>query len=204
MTKVTNPPGTACYTYGSCDRLLKAEKKINYQGASGNLDYNRFNNTFGPYGAFQSTATGLEKQLYVMSANALAVAIAWPGAGPRRPPARARPATSSRPPKQEGCDGESPARAAGRPGVPDLARVLARGGGGGEGKGGGGEGGRRGRGGERGGGEGGERGGGGWEGGREGGRIGGRRGGEEGGVGRVDGGEGWGCGGAGRGGGLHR
>jgi ABC-type branched-subunit amino acid transport system substrate-binding protein len=74
MTKVTNPPGTACYTYASCLRLLKAGTKINYQGASGNLDYNSYNNTFGPYGAFQSTSSGVEKQVYVMSAAALAAA----------------------------------------------------------------------------------------------------------------------------------
>ena len=74
MTKVTNPPGTACYTYASCLSLLKAGKKINYQGASGNLDYNSYNNTFGPYGAFQSTPSGVEKLVYVMSATALAAA----------------------------------------------------------------------------------------------------------------------------------
>ncbi|HEY2306143.1 MAG TPA: ABC transporter substrate-binding protein [Streptosporangiaceae bacterium] len=74
MTKVTNPPGTACYTYASCLRLLKAGTKINYQGASGNLDYNKYNNTFGPYGAFQSTPAGVEKLVYVMSASALAAA----------------------------------------------------------------------------------------------------------------------------------
>jgi len=74
MTKVTNPPGTACYTYGSCLSLLKAGTKINYQGASGSLDYNNYNNTFGPYGAFQSTLTGVEKQVTVMTANQLAAA----------------------------------------------------------------------------------------------------------------------------------
>jgi ABC-type branched-subunit amino acid transport system substrate-binding protein len=74
MTKVTNPPGTACYTYSSCLQLIKAGKKVNYQGASGNLDYNKYNNTFGPYGAFQSTPAGVEQQVYVMSATALAAA----------------------------------------------------------------------------------------------------------------------------------
>ena len=59
MTKVTNPPGTACYTYASCLHLLKAGTKINYEGASGSLDYNKYNNTFGPYGAFLSTLTGV-------------------------------------------------------------------------------------------------------------------------------------------------
>jgi ABC-type branched-subunit amino acid transport system substrate-binding protein len=74
MTKVTNPPGTACFTYVSCLRLLKAGTKINYEGASGSLDYNKYNNTFGPYGAFQATTSGLEKQVTVMSASALAAA----------------------------------------------------------------------------------------------------------------------------------
>jgi ABC-type branched-subunit amino acid transport system substrate-binding protein len=74
MTKVTNPPGTACYTYASCLALLKAGTKINYEGASGDLDYNQYNNTFGPYGAFKATAAGLEQQAYVMSAQALAAA----------------------------------------------------------------------------------------------------------------------------------
>jgi ABC-type branched-subunit amino acid transport system substrate-binding protein len=74
MTKVTNPPGTACYTYPSCLHLLKSGTKINYQGASGSLDYNKYNNTFGPYGAFQSTLAGVEKQVTVMTANQLAAA----------------------------------------------------------------------------------------------------------------------------------
>jgi ABC-type branched-subunit amino acid transport system substrate-binding protein len=74
MTKVTNPPGTACYTYATCLALIKAGTKINYEGASGDLDYNKYNNTFGPYGAFEATASGTEQQMYVMSAAALAVA----------------------------------------------------------------------------------------------------------------------------------
>jgi ABC-type branched-subunit amino acid transport system substrate-binding protein len=74
MAKVTNPPGTACYTYKSCLNLINAGKKINYQGASGELDYNKYNNTFGPYGAFQVGASGTEQQVYVMSANQLAAA----------------------------------------------------------------------------------------------------------------------------------
>jgi ABC-type branched-subunit amino acid transport system substrate-binding protein len=74
MTKVTNPPGTACYTYASCLALIKAGTKVNYEGASGDLDYNMYNNTFGPYGAFQASASGTEEQMYVMSAAALAAA----------------------------------------------------------------------------------------------------------------------------------
>jgi len=56
--------------------LLEIESltKINYEGASGDLDYNAYNNTFGPYGAFQANAAGIEQQVYVMSASALAAA----------------------------------------------------------------------------------------------------------------------------------
>lgn len=74
ITKVTNPPGTACFTYSSCLKLLKAGKKINYEGASGSLDYNKFNNTFGAYGAFRASTSGLEQQVTVMSAATLAAA----------------------------------------------------------------------------------------------------------------------------------
>lgn len=74
MKAVTNSPGTMCYTYASCYALLKAGKKINYEGASGDLDYNQYNNTFGPYGAFVASATGTENQVSVMTAQALAAA----------------------------------------------------------------------------------------------------------------------------------
>jgi len=72
MTKVTNSPGTPCYTYSTCLKLIKEGKKINYEGASGDLDYNKYNNTFGPYGAFQSSLTGVEQQVSVMTAPQLA------------------------------------------------------------------------------------------------------------------------------------
>lgn len=74
MAKVTNPPGTACYTYSSCLQLIKAGTKINYEGASGDLDYNKYNNTFGPYGAFNSSLNGVEQQITVMTAQELAAA----------------------------------------------------------------------------------------------------------------------------------
>jgi branched-chain amino acid transport system substrate-binding protein len=75
MKSVTNPPGTQCYTYASCLSLLKAGTKINYEGASGPLDYNQYNNTFGPYGAFQQDpASGQQQQIQTMSAAELAAA----------------------------------------------------------------------------------------------------------------------------------
>jgi ABC-type branched-subunit amino acid transport system substrate-binding protein len=75
MKQVTNSPGTACYTYASCQTMIKAGTKVNYEGASGNLDYNQYNNVFGPYGAFQVDASsGQEKQQQVLTAPDLAAA----------------------------------------------------------------------------------------------------------------------------------
>ena len=74
MTQVTNPPGTACYTYKTCLDLLKAGTKIDYQGASGDLNYNKYNNVFGPYGAFQQTLAGQQQSVQTMTAAQLGAA----------------------------------------------------------------------------------------------------------------------------------
>jgi ABC-type branched-subunit amino acid transport system substrate-binding protein len=74
MIEVTNPPGTQCYTYAACLALIKAGTKINYDGASGPLDYNQFHNVFGPYAAYQQSAAGQQVQVQVLSAADLAAA----------------------------------------------------------------------------------------------------------------------------------
>lgn len=74
MTAVTNPPGTRCYTYKDCLTLLHAGTKINYDGATGDLDYNKYHNVFGPYGAFRAGPDGQEQQIIQLSASDLAAA----------------------------------------------------------------------------------------------------------------------------------
>jgi branched-chain amino acid transport system substrate-binding protein len=75
MTSVTTPPGTQCYTYKTCYDLIKAGTKINFDGASGPLDYNSFHNVFGPYAAFQQDpGTGQQVQVQLLSAADLAAA----------------------------------------------------------------------------------------------------------------------------------
>jgi ABC-type branched-subunit amino acid transport system substrate-binding protein len=74
MIPVTNPPGTKCYGYAECLKLLKAGTKINYEGASGSLDYNKYHNVFGPYGAFQCDLQGKENQIALMTDQELAEA----------------------------------------------------------------------------------------------------------------------------------
>ena len=72
MSAVTSPPGTQCYTYKDCLKLLNAGSKINYDGASGDLNYNQYHNVFGPYGAFQANTSGQEQQVKLLSAADLA------------------------------------------------------------------------------------------------------------------------------------
>jgi ABC-type branched-subunit amino acid transport system substrate-binding protein len=74
MTEVTNPPGTQCYTYPTCLALIKAGTKINFDGASGPLDYNQYHNVFGPYAAFQQSLAGQQVQVQLLSAADLATA----------------------------------------------------------------------------------------------------------------------------------
>ncbi|MGH7777560.1 MAG: ABC transporter substrate-binding protein [Candidatus Dormibacterales bacterium] len=74
MKNVTNPPGSTCSTYASCLALVKSGKDVNYDGASGDLNYNQYDNVFGPYGAFQVDLSGNEHQVMLLSAPDLAQA----------------------------------------------------------------------------------------------------------------------------------
>jgi ABC-type branched-subunit amino acid transport system substrate-binding protein len=71
---VTSDPGTECFTYATCLSAIKAGTKIDYEGASGPLDYNQYHNTFGPYGAFQQSLDGQQVQVATLDAAALAAA----------------------------------------------------------------------------------------------------------------------------------
>jgi ABC-type branched-subunit amino acid transport system substrate-binding protein len=77
MMSVTNPPGTQCFTYKTCLDLIKAGTKMNFDGASGPLDYNQYHNVFGPYGAWQQDPTAGQQQL-IQTLSAADLAAATP------------------------------------------------------------------------------------------------------------------------------
>lgn len=58
---VSNPPGQKCSTYAACVALLKAGKKINYEGATGPDDFNKYHNVFG---GFAISGFNKKDQLY--------------------------------------------------------------------------------------------------------------------------------------------
>jgi ABC-type branched-subunit amino acid transport system substrate-binding protein len=68
---VTSPPGTKVYSYAQGVALLKKGKKINYEGASGAMDYNKYHNVFGPFEVVNSTSGGTEKRVALVSAKAV-------------------------------------------------------------------------------------------------------------------------------------
>jgi len=49
VIRVANPPGVQCSTYPACVHLIKKGKDINYQGASGNDDFNKYHNVFSGF-----------------------------------------------------------------------------------------------------------------------------------------------------------
>lgn len=75
VTKVSNPPGTACSTYASCVALLQKGQQINYEGATGPEDFNQYHNTFSGFAVDGFTSSDqLTQTAYVtpaqISANA--------------------------------------------------------------------------------------------------------------------------------------
>ena len=49
VLKVSNPPGVTCGTYATCVVLIHKGKKINYDGAAGNDNFNKFHNVFSGF-----------------------------------------------------------------------------------------------------------------------------------------------------------
>ncbi|MHB8189857.1 MAG: ABC transporter substrate-binding protein [Ferrimicrobium sp.] len=72
ITKVSNPPGVKCYSYTSCAALLKKGTKINYQGASGNENFNQYHNVFSSFEVVKFTSSGSLRTAFLEPASTLA------------------------------------------------------------------------------------------------------------------------------------
>jgi ABC-type branched-subunit amino acid transport system substrate-binding protein len=58
MKTIANPPGSMVSDYATAYQDLKAGKKINYEGASGPLDFNNHNYVYEPFDVVQFDASG--------------------------------------------------------------------------------------------------------------------------------------------------
>jgi len=72
MRVVANAPGKVVVDYGAGYTSLKGHTKINYEGASGPMDFNAHNNVYGGFDAVSSDASGTIKVNLTITANQLA------------------------------------------------------------------------------------------------------------------------------------
>ena len=71
MKTVADPPGTTVFDYKTGYTDLKANMKINYDGASGPMDFNDHNNVTGGFDAVSSDTTGNIKVVQTITAQQL-------------------------------------------------------------------------------------------------------------------------------------
>jgi branched-chain amino acid transport system substrate-binding protein len=76
---VSNPPGKEVISYAQGVAALARGLKINYEGASGPTDYDKYHNVLGPFDIVQAQNDGSIKTLYTFSAEQLANVIAGKG-----------------------------------------------------------------------------------------------------------------------------
>jgi ABC-type branched-subunit amino acid transport system substrate-binding protein len=74
IPNVSNPPGVKVSDWATAVSDLKAGKKINYEGASGPMDYNQYHNVFGPFDAVQVDLQGNDQIVQTFTAADLAAA----------------------------------------------------------------------------------------------------------------------------------
>jgi ABC-type branched-subunit amino acid transport system substrate-binding protein len=65
IVKVSDPPGVQCSTYATCVHLIKSGKDVNYQGASGDDDFNKYHNVFSGFQmiGFDSTLNNVTRAI---------------------------------------------------------------------------------------------------------------------------------------------
>ena len=79
VIKVSNPPGITCGTYAQCVSYLKHGKKINYDGAAGNDDFNKYHNVFSGFQMLGFTSTLANKLDGYITPAQLAAVVAKGG-----------------------------------------------------------------------------------------------------------------------------
>lgn len=79
IIKVSNPPGVTCGAYAQCVALLNHGKKINYDGASGNDNFNQYHNVFSGFQMLGFTPSLANKLDGYISPAQLAAVVAKGG-----------------------------------------------------------------------------------------------------------------------------
>jgi branched-chain amino acid transport system substrate-binding protein len=70
------PPGIPVGNYARGYSLIKQHKKINYEGAASSVDFNRWDNVFGPFDILHYNRNGIAARLETLSAQQIEKAFA--------------------------------------------------------------------------------------------------------------------------------
>lgn len=70
-----NGPGTSCTSYTQCLNLLKAGKKINYNGAASSVDFDSHHNVYGPFDFLHYNSDGSTSSVATLSPQQITGAI---------------------------------------------------------------------------------------------------------------------------------
>ncbi len=74
LPEISNPPGQTVSSWADAVAGIKAGTKINYDGASGPMDFDQYHNVFGPFDALQYDAAGNPSTVQVFTAAQLQTA----------------------------------------------------------------------------------------------------------------------------------
>jgi ABC-type branched-subunit amino acid transport system substrate-binding protein len=69
---VSNPPGTTVYSYAAGTAALAKGQKINYDGASGPMDFDKYHNVSGPWDVVKASSSGAVQLIETISAATVA------------------------------------------------------------------------------------------------------------------------------------
>jgi ABC-type branched-subunit amino acid transport system substrate-binding protein len=67
ILKATRPPGTRCYTFTTCLKLIRKHKDINFDGAASSVDFDGFHNVFGPFAILHYDSSGAAQQISLLT-----------------------------------------------------------------------------------------------------------------------------------------
>ncbi len=72
----SNPPGTMCGSYAQCYSLIKAKKDINWEGSASTVDFNKYDNVFGPFAILHYDQSGNTTTVETLTATQIENAFA--------------------------------------------------------------------------------------------------------------------------------
>jgi neutral amino acid transport system substrate-binding protein len=75
IVQAANGPGTSCFDFPTCLALIKAGKPLNWQGASSDVNFDKYHNVFGTFDILHYNSSGSVSTIASLTASELKQAI---------------------------------------------------------------------------------------------------------------------------------